>query len=318
MMQTVPLALISTEEETFRMSFLPDLRSLKASLGAVGILQPVVLLGKETFQIVSGYRRVCAARELGWQEIAAEVVLPEDVDLATGFTRCFYENIASRPFNLIEASLVVNGFLTYCTAAPEAVRDTVLPLLGLQPGIRLLQRLCRLQSLIAEWQVLVVRNEIPLANAAKIADFSAEDQRSLHAALGHLTLGQNKLRQCLEMVEEIVRREEISVERLFASEEFAAIRDNQILNLQERTERFRKTLRTRRYPALTAQEETFACARRALALPSSVSLEPPEYFEGDRLKVSFSFRSREELRGVAKKLEAAAENEALEVLLSML
>lgn len=317
-MQTVPLALINTEDATFRMSFAPDLRLLKTSLEAVGIVQPVVLRGKETFQIVSGYRRVLAARELGWQELAAEVFLPEGLDLATGFIRSFYENVASRPLNLIEASLVVNGFFSYCSAGPEEVRSKILPLLGFQPGTRVLQRLCRLQSLIAEWQVLVVRNEIPLANAAKIAEFSREDQRSLHAALGDLALGQNKLRQCVEMVEEIARRDEISIERILTSKEFTAIRDNRMLNLPERTERFRKALRERRYPALTGQEEAFERSRKELGLPTSVSLEPPEYFEGERLRVSFSFRSREELQGVAKKLEDVAKSEALGTMLAML
>lgn len=318
MMQTIPFARIEIEDTTFRMSFAPDLHALKASLETVGMLQPVVLRGKETFQIVSGYRRVCAARELGWQEIPAEVCLPEELNVAAGFARNFFENVASRPFNLVEAALVVKGFLGCCQAGSEKLRDTILPLLGFQPATRVLSWLCRLERLIAEWQALVVCKDIPLANAAKIAEFSEDDQRSLHAALGHLKLGQNKLRQCLEMVEEIARREEISVARLLGSEEFTAIRDNRLLNLPERTERFRKALRERRYPDLTGQEEAFERSRKELGLPTSVSLEPPEYFEGDRLRVSFSFRSGEELQGVAKKLEVAAENEALGALLAML
>lgn len=318
MMQTIPLARIDSEDGTFRMSFAPDLHGLKASLEAVGMLQPVVLRGKETFQIVSGYRRVCAARELGWQEIPAEVFLPDELAVARAFARNFFENVASRPFNVIEAALVIKGFLVRCQTAPDTVRDTILPLLGFQPGARILAGLCALERLIPDWQVLVVRNGIALANAAMLAKFSMADQRSLHVVLGDLKLGQNKLRQCLEMVEEIVRREEISVEQLFSSEEFSALRDRRHLNLQERSEQFRKMVRARRYPTLSAQERAFARARKALGLPPTVSLEPPEYFEGDRLRVSFSFRSRHELREAARKLEAAAQSEALETMLAML
>lgn len=49
-----------------------DLTSLKNSIAAVGLLNPIILTEKH--EIISGYRRYLACRELGWQEIDARIV----------------------------------------------------------------------------------------------------------------------------------------------------------------------------------------------------------------------------------------------------
>lgn len=49
-----------------------DLTTLKNSIAAVGLLNPIILT--ENYEILSGYRRYLACRELGWHEIDARIV----------------------------------------------------------------------------------------------------------------------------------------------------------------------------------------------------------------------------------------------------
>jgi ParB family chromosome partitioning protein len=61
---------------------LESLDELSASLQEYGLLQPVVVRGVDgIYELIAGHRRVAAARQLGWVDIAA-VVRDEDEDRA--------------------------------------------------------------------------------------------------------------------------------------------------------------------------------------------------------------------------------------------
>jgi len=309
---------VDCDDDLFRMSFYPSLENLKVSMAKVGLTNPVILSGVERFQIVTGYRRISAARSLGWETIAARVFAPDELEFESGFKLNFYENLGTRTLNLIESSMVVTGFVRGCKTEESQVRENILPLLGFQSGRKIYQQLLSLAQLIGEWKQLVVINGISLPNAAKVSRFSPVEQKALYGAISDLRLGENKLRQCLEMIEEISKRDEIPLHQLFAAGPFAYLSEKEQRNASERTELFRKTLRSLRHPALTQEEEKFQTLRKKLILPPSASLKAPEFFEGDKLKVTFEFRSPEELRSTLEKLEAAADGETLRALLEML
>ena len=318
--QSVPLTLIDYRDETFRMSFCPDLGALKTSMEKIGLINPITLRGRgeERFQIVSGYRRVLAAQSLEWEEIKAALYTSDELSHSDGLLLTFYENLGTRGFNLIEASMVVAGFFEQWGQDEKQVREQILPLLGFQPGRKIFHALWSISHLSSEWKELVIKNEISLLNAAKISSFSLLDQRALSTALSGLKLGENKLRESLEMAEEVCKRDEISLSELFSSEQFKFLGQQGNLNLTGKTEQFRKTLKAIRYPEFSRKQQEFHDWRKKLLLPSSVSLEPPDFFEGNKLNVTFTFRSPEEYRSILKKLETAAESDVLKNLLMML
>lgn len=53
-----------------------DLGVLKDSLRRLGLLQPIVV--DTSYKLVAGYRRLVAARSLGWESIEARVVSVKD------------------------------------------------------------------------------------------------------------------------------------------------------------------------------------------------------------------------------------------------
>jgi len=316
--QSVIMKDIDCDDALFRMTFDPSVENLKVSMANVGLTNPVILRGGERFQIVTGYRRILVARSLGWETIDARVFAPHELEFGEGFKLGFYENLGSRTFNLIEASMVVNGLVRGCETEESRVRENVLPLLGFQSGRKIYEQLLSLAQLIEAWKQLVVINGISLPNAANVSQLSPGEQEALYDAISDLRLGENKLRQCLEMVEEISKRDEITLHQILAAKPFAFLSEKEQRNVSERTELFRKTIRSLRYPALTREEEQFQALRKKLILPPSASLEPPAFFEGDKLKVTLKFRSPEELRSILDKLEEAADGETLRALLDML
>jgi len=237
---------IDFDDARFRMSFHPHLEQLKVSLGAVGLANPVILRGEKPFQIVTGYRRVLAAHSLKWETIDARIFPARELDFESGFKLGCYENLGTRTFNLIESSMVVNGFVNGCKIEERQVRENIVPLLGFHSGLKVYRQLLSLLQLIEAWKGLVVINGISLPNAAKVSRFSPEEQKALYDAVSDFRLGENKLRQCLEMAEEIAKRDEISLCQLFTSTPFAHLSEHAEQNTTARAELVRKVLRSLR------------------------------------------------------------------------
>jgi hypothetical protein len=75
---------------------LGDLGSLKASLGEIGILHPIVVTTKN--ELVCGARRLTAAREIGWEEIPVRII---DLERIAQGERD--ENFCRKDLNPVEA-----------------------------------------------------------------------------------------------------------------------------------------------------------------------------------------------------------------------
>lgn len=54
---------------------LGDLEALKKSLEKHGLIHPILINSKG--ELIAGYRRLTAARELGWKEIEAKIIDPQ-------------------------------------------------------------------------------------------------------------------------------------------------------------------------------------------------------------------------------------------------
>jgi ParB family transcriptional regulator, chromosome partitioning protein len=99
--QRLPLASISPNPFQPRREFdEAELAELQASLKTSGLLQPIaVRRAGDTFELISGERRLRAATRLGWLEIPAIV---RDVDDRTLLTLALVENLQRADLNAVE------------------------------------------------------------------------------------------------------------------------------------------------------------------------------------------------------------------------
>jgi ParB family chromosome partitioning protein len=75
-----------------------DLTELKSSLQKYGLINPIVI--NSSNELISGFRRICAARELGWINIEARIMNPES---RLGFLELeMHENIVRKDFTIDE------------------------------------------------------------------------------------------------------------------------------------------------------------------------------------------------------------------------
>ena len=116
------------------MAAAPDLDRLRASLLAVGLINPPWLKpqpGGHRFGVVTGARRLQAAADLGWQEITVRLVPADTPDFYCLLVHVM-DNAFTREFNLREQADLAVRLLSH--ADRETVAARYLPYLGLPPS----------------------------------------------------------------------------------------------------------------------------------------------------------------------------------------
>lgn len=102
-----------------------ELSELEASLRSVGLLQPITVRPAPTgggYELIAGERRLRAATNLGWTEIAAAV---KDVDDRTLLTLALVENLQRADLNPIEEAEGYKRLIEEFELTQQQVADAV-------------------------------------------------------------------------------------------------------------------------------------------------------------------------------------------------
>lgn len=72
--------------------YIGDITTLKKSMKEIGLLNPIIV--SSDYTLIAGYRRLLAAKELGWKTITARVISSDKKDIFEDIE--FYENYARK------------------------------------------------------------------------------------------------------------------------------------------------------------------------------------------------------------------------------
>ncbi len=304
---------IDSTDDTFSMTFHPDLEALRRSINHVGLLQPITVRQKtrgEGYQVISGFKRLTACEQLELREVEAFSFAKSELDDLEGFHMGFYENLASRSLNLIEKSMVIEKLMRRFGLSKEVIARDYMPMLGLQPSRGILAKMSQLVHLRREIKRYIVEEGVSLENAIGLLEFSPEDQAEIAGLVSELKLGENKLKEVLTFLREISLRDGLTMREMVRGE-IGALASDMALSKVQKTHRVRRRLREMRYPQLTQLEEDFRGKLKGLGLSPGISLQPPPYFEGDTFRLEFGFRNAGEFRAILSKLIEASERREL-------
>ena len=304
---------IDSRDHFFSMTFHPNLECLRKSIGQVGLLQPIIIREKSQgsgCQVVCGFKRLTACEQLGMEEIEAFSCRKSELGDLEGFHMALQENLTTRGLNLIEKSMVLHKLNHQFGLSKESIARDYMPMLGLQPNPKILEKVSQLVQLRAEIGRYIVEEEVSLGNATQLLEFSPEDQAEIGRLVSELKLGENKLKEVLTFLREISLRDGMTVRELVRGE-IEAIASDVSLSRVQKTHRIRRWLREMRYPQLTEMEKAFREKRKGLALSPGIFLQPPPYFEGDTFRLEFGFRDVGEFKAIVSKLMEASERKEL-------
>lgn len=296
----IPLADIDARDERFRITTRRANDDLHLSIGRLGLLVPPLMLpGAAGFIIVSGFRRTAACRGLGWDSIRARIL--QKASLYECALKAIAANSLERPLNLIETSRALRLLDRYAPEGRAAPEHTAA--LGLPTHAGIAARLKTLCRLPAEVQEAILEETVSLAMACEIGRMEEGLAVVFARLFRQLKTSLNKQREIVTLVAEIARREGINPREVLAEDRLSRLMDAQDLDRNQKTQRIRKQLRQRRFPALVAAEDNFHSLRQRLALGDNLQLAPPRDFEGTRFALTLNFESLEEVGRLRVKLD---------------
>jgi ParB/RepB/Spo0J family partition protein len=317
--ERIPLERIDGQERRFAVAYpsAPD-PDLIASIRESGLFLPLILheFSPGRQRVVAGNRRFRAAALAGLKSVPAHI-LNSDADDLSLFLLNLRENAATRPFNDLERALALNR-LDSEFGLQENDLLQIMPVLGLEPGRRVLDQYLRLAALSADLRSYAVVQGIPIRVSSRMAAWAVEDQQALLGLVQALAPGRNTLNQFLDFLEEIALRDRMEIADVLASKEIREVLEEPKQTSTQRRDMLKQRLFQIRYPQLWEETREISRLLKKVGRPGGASLTPPASLEGKALHVSFCFGSIREFEERMERIACLATSQEVRTVLSML
>lgn len=321
MFRTIECAQLDFEDTTFLMSYPLKSPRVIASVGTVGVVQPIVVSGctcQGKYQIVTGFRRAYACRELGIPIMNANIYQVDPDNPLAAFLLALYENLAHRTFNDVEKSLILSKLLGRFECSRDEVIRNHMPVLQLAPNRKVLETYLRIIEFEEEIKQYIAKHDVPMTIIDLLASLPSEDRRAVFTLFFTLKLGINKIKELLTYLEEIALRDSCAIHQVLADPKIYEIFQQKKYPLPQKAEQIRRIIREKRYPQLTALEREYHEHFRQLHLPRGLQLKTDRFFEDDNLSASFRFSTPEQLKTFAEEWLKLSEKSELQDILDLI
>lgn len=309
-----PLSTIDFDDEAFRITEDLELDRVCASLQAVGLIQPVVLLeGLEAseYTIVCGFRRLHGLRRLGMSEAAA-TVLPAGLNMRDIFLKALWDNLAHRQLNALENARVLFTLKHACGVSTDDLVRQFLPMLGLPAHSNVLLAYLSLHELHPDLRRLLKAGHMTLATAERLGRLDTAAQAAAAGTFAKVRLSASLQREVLDILEDLAAMTHSEIAGILSAPEIAGIAGDLSLSPFQKGEQLHALLYARRYPRVTGAREKFQAAKAELNLPGTIRVSPDPFFEAPRLRVEFEAGSARTFRQAVESLQTACRSSALE------
>lgn len=289
----LPTAALRRLDASLRITTAQGVENLSRSLQQDGLLNlPVLQEWTGGWRMISGFRRLAAVQQLGWEHLPVRLLSPD-----SAYTACvccaIADNALQRPLNLIEVSRALNLLET---AYPDSqMQMTLAANYGLPATPALMARVKPLMHLPNELQQAILDDRLALSMALELAGLPSSEALLLLKLFIDLQLGLNRQKEFLGLMRDIARREKISLTQVLSTDTLVRICEDPGLERPRKAEQARRYLKQRRYPQLSAAETRFKTHLSALQWGPQIQLQAPPGFESPRYRISLNFESLSEL-----------------------
>ena len=299
-----------------RFNWFPDKLSEEdgKSLEQNGILIPILLQavpGKK-YRIIDGFKRISwltsnnTASDQKQQETPIPCfILPESMpEREATNIRLETLSTSSGNFSGIQIGRVLKQFRD-SDFTTEEIADQVLPKLGLKPSVRLVRQLLDLKIVLETIELPESLLRLESEELLPLLKFSRTALPDVAAFCARMEVGGKKLRNLLQVLDEVSRLKEMSADEVLKLPEIMEITGRSSLQAPVRYRLLKQQLDTWRYPELSDLRQRFEQGRQRLNLSQRITLESDPYFENDDLTLSLKISSIQELRKHLKDLANA-------------
>jgi ParB family transcriptional regulator, chromosome partitioning protein len=312
--QTVALARIADEDQTFRITMRHPNDALKRSIGTVGLINPpIVRTQNDHFIVVSGFARLDACRSLQWPDIPVRVLPPQ-----TTFAQCALiavsDNAALRELNVVEMARALD--LLTRAAADQHERVRLMESIGLAANPQLLDKLGQVTKMSEALQEGLCDGTIVLPMALRL--HALDDRRAaeqMSTLFMELEWSLSRQREFFDWIQAIAQREGIDILDVVNEPQLTLWRQDTQMDRGHKSQLIRQHIKKRRYPAITAFEAHYLQTVKSLQIPQGAQLIPPPHFEGQTYSLKLDFKNQEELEKRSREVQRLAGSPILKKLL---
>ena len=257
---------------------------LASSIERFGVLVPIGLLESDPAWVVTGFKRIAAAKKAGIDEIPYVFY---DVSEKEALLIAINDNL-KRPLNTIEKArclekMIVRGFPVedvYATAR----------MIGLPARERTLKSVVAMNAMGEAAKSLIVEHNLSLAVVEQLLSFDEEEITSITRMMSPLKATSSYLREALHLLMLLkIRQGRIDLEQWEGMKDMEALM---------------RVLKRATHPVLAGLEERLGRIREASALPPHIKIQVDPVFEKESIDIQVRARSNAEVIEALKKLEA--------------
>lgn len=294
---------VDLQDRTYYVPCFAPLGPLVDSIARVGlIVDPVVQESRGvTPVVVLGRRRLMAAREAGLSSVNVRV-LPSDMPVADGLRLAFWDNIGQRRIDTAFRAILVRRLLG--VFSKEEVAAEFLDPLGIPPKGPRLEHLRLIGGLEEPVLQALAAGRISEKTAAVLVHLGPDGRRALMELCDLLKLNANKSAEVIGALWDLSVLHGKSVEEWISDEQVTDLLSNSDAPVSERAERFRRLVRSWKFPELIEKERLFREWRDRVVASEDISIVPTPGFEDERCVVQIStesWKEAEEIIGVVRK-----------------
>jgi ParB family chromosome partitioning protein len=310
--ETISLSDISRESGPTTMSFGYDPTHLQHSVMNVGMVNPPLVReeidGKAT--VIAGFRRIHAARSLGWQSAPCRIVSRSEVGDLEGLMINLYDNLTVRTLNEIEKGMVLSRLAAHL--GTEEILNRFMPLLGMASHYPLYRVYLEMEkALTVEEKEYVAQGSVSFTALKAAIGVEATSRIALLSMLHNLRLNINQQIQFIDYMVDLSNSNQENIVQMLQEPPLENLCRQISANRPQKGRAILNHLRSRRFPALNHAEQGFKASVSGLNLPKGVRIEPPPYFEGPEIKMEIRFTDGRDLRN---KVDELARIETLETI----
>ncbi|OGS36557.1 MAG: hypothetical protein A2293_10645 [Elusimicrobia bacterium RIFOXYB2_FULL_49_7] len=145
-------------------------------------------------------------------------------------------------------------------------------------------------------EALVQEGKITRPTAEWLTRLNEQDAIPVLDLFSQIKMTVNQQRALLEWMDDIVKRDELSVAELFAEEEIVSLLQDPVLNGPQKRERIHERFHTRRFPEVSAFLVALKERLQALKVPSGIRITPIDPLEDRSFRLELTFHSGRELK----------------------
>jgi ParB-like chromosome segregation protein Spo0J len=279
------------------MSFDFNTEAMASSIRAVGLINAPLVTQEPAggWVIVSGYRRICAVRRLGWKEIPCRDISDQRLSPLERLQVNLYENLGTRPFNDVEKGMALARLAEH--VSPADLLHQYMPLLGLPSHRPLLETLIRVTlEFPPEMLEALAQGSLSTASCRLMLDMSTKDRLAVFQVLGSMRFNRNQKQQFIELLSDICGCSEGSISGLLGEEAVRSIREDHRRNGPQKASALIRLLREKKFPLLTRAQQRFDRRVSALQLPKGTVIRHDRGFESPAYVLEVPFTNGEGLR----------------------